>query len=192
MRLTSRDDGKADPARRILSTARRLFYAQGFPTTGINQIIAESETSKKSFYRYFPAKDELGAAYIEAERADLLGLFGKLRARHPDYAAFIRSWCFILRKEADCGRYHGCPFGNLAGQTDEFRPQLRETIQAWRAILANQLRDGRPAFPDDRIEATIDRILMLYEGAVLLWKITGETRYLDRLEDELLAISPGV
>ena len=190
-RNLSVDWESADPAERILATARRLFYAQGFPTTGINQIIAESAASKKSFYRYFPAKDDLGSAYLEAEKEDFITLFGKLQRKYPEYAAFVRAWCFILKKETSCGRYHGCPFGNFASQTGgagDFRPLLQDVIQAWREILERQLRQGRPAFPEETILRNVDRILMLYEGAVQLWKITGEAAYFDRLEEELLAI----
>ena len=40
---------------RILSTAFRLFYAQGLKAAGIDTIIAESGVAKATFYKYFPA-----------------------------------------------------------------------------------------------------------------------------------------
>ena len=44
---------------RIVSTAWRLFYEQGYDNTTVEDIIFESETSKGSFYHYFNGKDEL-------------------------------------------------------------------------------------------------------------------------------------
>jgi AcrR family transcriptional regulator len=44
---------------RIISAAWRLFYEQGYENTTIEDIVAESETSKGSFYHYFPGKDAL-------------------------------------------------------------------------------------------------------------------------------------
>ena len=48
---------------RIVSTAWKLFYEQGYEDTTVDDIIYESETSKGSFYHYFSGKDALG--YIE-------------------------------------------------------------------------------------------------------------------------------
>ena len=39
---------------RILDTASRLFYDQGYHITGINQIIEEAEIARASLYNHFP------------------------------------------------------------------------------------------------------------------------------------------
>ena len=44
---------------RIVSAAWKLFYDQGYEDTTIEEIIAESGTSKGSFYHYFEGKDAL-------------------------------------------------------------------------------------------------------------------------------------
>lgn len=44
---------------RIISAAWKLFYEQGYDDTTIDEIIAESGTSKGSFYHYFNGKDAL-------------------------------------------------------------------------------------------------------------------------------------
>ncbi|WP_420992088.1 TetR/AcrR family transcriptional regulator [Cupriavidus sp. 30B13] len=50
---------------RILETAARLFYRDGFRATGIDRIIAESGVAKMSLYRNFASKDELIAAFLD-------------------------------------------------------------------------------------------------------------------------------
>lgn len=44
---------------RIVSAAWKLFYDQGYEQTTVEDIIAESGTSKGSFYHYFEGKDTL-------------------------------------------------------------------------------------------------------------------------------------
>ncbi len=53
------------PRERILETAANLFYANGYRAVGIDRIIAESGVAKMSFYRHFPSKDDLIAAYLQ-------------------------------------------------------------------------------------------------------------------------------
>jgi AcrR family transcriptional regulator len=50
---------------RILDTAFRLFYAHGIRAVGVDRIIAESGAAKATFYKYFPAKDDLVVAYLD-------------------------------------------------------------------------------------------------------------------------------
>ncbi len=45
--------------KKIIETAFRLFYEQGFESTTIEQIISECKVSKGTFYHYFSAKTDL-------------------------------------------------------------------------------------------------------------------------------------
>lgn len=45
--------------KKIVSAAWRLFYEQGYDNTTVEDIVAESGTSKGSFYHYFEGKDAL-------------------------------------------------------------------------------------------------------------------------------------
>lgn len=45
--------------KKIIETAFKLFYDQGYDTTTIEQIISECKVSKGTFYHYFSAKTDL-------------------------------------------------------------------------------------------------------------------------------------
>ncbi|WMJ88190.1 TetR/AcrR family transcriptional regulator [Anaerocolumna sp. MB42-C2] len=45
--------------KKIIDTAWKLFYEQGYDTTTIEQIISECKVSKGTFYHYFSAKTDL-------------------------------------------------------------------------------------------------------------------------------------
>src|ERR1700743_2291882 len=55
---------------RILDTASRLFYDQGYHVTGINQIIDEAEIARASLYNHFPSKTDLLLAYLDRTHAE--------------------------------------------------------------------------------------------------------------------------
>lgn len=50
---------KNQTKKKIVNTAWRLFYEQGYDNTTVDDIIRESKTSKGSFYHYFEGKDSL-------------------------------------------------------------------------------------------------------------------------------------
>ena len=54
-----RKKGDQSTKKKIVSTAWRLFYEQGYDDTTIDDIVERSSTSKGSFYHYFSGKDAL-------------------------------------------------------------------------------------------------------------------------------------
>lgn len=60
--------------KKIVSAAWKLFYEQGYNGTTIDDIVAESGTSKGSFYHYFNGKDDLlsSLAYLFDEKYEEL------------------------------------------------------------------------------------------------------------------------
>src|SRR5581483_10937532 len=50
---------------KILDTAERLFYKQGYNNTGINQVIEEADIAKGSLYKHFESKTDIMVAYLE-------------------------------------------------------------------------------------------------------------------------------
>jgi len=49
---------------RILFVAMDLFYTYGFHAVGLDQILADAELTKTTFYNHFESKDELAKAAI--------------------------------------------------------------------------------------------------------------------------------
>jgi AcrR family transcriptional regulator len=63
--MSSAEVERSGPRERILKTAGRLFYEEGYRAVGIDRVIAEAEVAKASFYKHFPSKDELIVAWIK-------------------------------------------------------------------------------------------------------------------------------
>src|SRR6202000_2997959 len=51
---------------RLLTTATRIFYAEGIHSVGVDRIIAEAKVTRATLYRHFPGKEALVVAYLQA------------------------------------------------------------------------------------------------------------------------------
>ncbi|HEY6915257.1 MAG TPA: TetR/AcrR family transcriptional regulator [Paludibacter sp.] len=62
----------------IVSTASHLFEQFGIRSVSIDNVCAELHISKKTFYNYFPQKEDLVDAVLTYQRAATLEKYGKL------------------------------------------------------------------------------------------------------------------
>jgi AcrR family transcriptional regulator len=76
---------------RILSASQQLFREQGINRTGMDQLCAAAQVSKRTAYQHFAGKDELVAEYLRRfDPAVLSGVFDRtdLTPRERLLAAF--------------------------------------------------------------------------------------------------------
>ena len=185
----------ANPAARLLNAARELFYEQGYNAAGINEIIAQSNTSKKSFYRYFPSKQKLGEAYLKSEARDLIRFLEWLQDRAESYKQFCRLWSRSLTLLAARPDYRGCPFSNAMAQaSEEFGPLVRDVHELCILKLQDiigQLPDAKDGagFELDRKAWLAEAMLMQYLGAVHSWKLSGKLAVFRQMEAMLLMLA---
>jgi AcrR family transcriptional regulator len=182
---------EANPGAKLLAAARDLFNEQGYANAGINEIIARSSTSKKSFYHYYPGKAELGKAYLLAEEKDMADLLGRLFENHPrSYRAFVKAWVKTLRHFSRKKGYSGCPFANAAAHAHEdFADLLTEIMGRMQGRLQKYLITCDLALRPARAAAVAQLVLVQYEGTVQMWRLTGDDSYLDILETSLLKLA---
>ena len=57
---------------RIVSASRQLFRDQGINNTGMDQLCAAAQVSKRTFYQHFAGKDELIAEHLRRFDPDIL------------------------------------------------------------------------------------------------------------------------
>lgn len=90
-------EGTAGPAprqgarERILAASRQLFRDQGINSTGLDQLCAVAQVSKRTFYQHFTGKDELIAEHLRRFDPEILPeVFDRtdLTARQRLLAAF--------------------------------------------------------------------------------------------------------
>ncbi|KND62215.1 Transcriptional regulator, TetR family [Candidatus Burkholderia verschuerenii] len=128
------------PDARILLTAHDLFYRDGIRATGIDRVIAESGVAKKTFYRYFPSKDDLIVAFLEYRHDNWINWFRDAFAR---LGGTLDALVPALAEWFGGETYRGCAFinsvvevgGTLPQALDISRRHKRDMTAAIRALM---------------------------------------------------------
>ncbi|TFW28906.1 TetR/AcrR family transcriptional regulator [Massilia horti] len=170
-----RPQKKARLLNRIASTAGELFHAHGYGAVTMEQIAACAEVSKRTLYKYFPAKEAVLAHLLETELARDLA---NLRFR-SDLDAPFRSTVLALLAEsaAWCERHPDYLLPYIRYKFASFEPRATmagkgeddgDMVQAWTMLIAagqdrGELDATRPA-PQLAIY-----FHYLYFGALMRW-----------------------
>ncbi|MDX3100125.1 TetR/AcrR family transcriptional regulator [Nonomuraea angiospora] len=67
----------------VLAAARRCFLDNGFHATSMQDILREAQMSPGNLYRYFPGKDAIVLAIVEATLADVTAAFEQTLLDEP-------------------------------------------------------------------------------------------------------------
>jgi AcrR family transcriptional regulator len=158
---------------RILDTAFRLFYAHGIRAVGVDRIIAESGVAKATFYKHFPAKDDLVMAYLD--KADHTWT-GQLRtaaaAAGPAPADQLVGLFDALSTACRRDGYRGCAFINAAAENQAGTPihdrtlTHKDAVRAWVRSLAE---DAEAREPDQLARA----LTLLLDGGLASGSVDG-------------------
>lgn len=101
---------------RILDTAARLFYRDGYRATGIDKIIAESGVAKMSLYRHFPSKNDLIAAFLERRHDHWMAWFEDAVRRRLAARRNLDVLADALAEWFQTEDYRGCAFINVVAE----------------------------------------------------------------------------
>jgi AcrR family transcriptional regulator len=158
---------------RILETAQRLFYRDGFRAVGIDTIIAEAGVAKMSLYRHFPSKDDLIVAYLqEADRRYWDWLDGAV-ADIEDPGDRLLGMFEAIEKLATNPECLGCAFqGTAAEYPARDHPGHRVALahkESVRQRFTTLAREAGLADP----EGLADQLLLLMDGAWVAARMYG-------------------
>src|SRR3954465_7925310 len=133
---------------RIVDTARRLFWEQGYSATGIAQVLKEADVRSGSLYYFFPAKEDLLLAVLE-QYTELLEpmVVRPVFERVADPIERIFGILAGYRRLLIQTKYqHGCPIGNLALEVGNAQPAARKLVAAnftgWQKVIEGCLGDA--------------------------------------------------
>lgn len=169
-----------DTRKKILDTASRLFYQQGYNATGINQIIAEADVAKASLYEHFKSKEDLLIAYLEFMFEQTMSLFRQVASTKVEAKEKISAIFELLSENSNSKEFRGCQFLNIAGEipieNQRVYDVIRQQKNGLRALFAEILKsDSMGEDEIQRTESLADGIYLLYDGAIMSCKVFGNS-----------------
>ncbi|WP_233807756.1 TetR/AcrR family transcriptional regulator [Paraburkholderia sp. HP33-1] len=166
---------------RLLDAAEALIYAGGIHATGVDAIVRQSGTARKSFYTHFESKDALVAAVLERRDERWMNWFIASTQRHGKSARQRLLGMFdVLRDWFASADFHGCAFLNAAGEIASADDPIRVVARKHKARLLDFARAECDAFVaeaafDARRAAPLARQwLVLLDGAIAVALVSGE------------------
>ena len=171
----------AETRERILDAAERLVVDKGLAATSVDDILAESRTSKGSFFHHFPSKNHLARALVEryaaADVAFLDKIMAEAEAESDDPA---RQVIVFLRKFQEAAndtvsQQPSCLYISYIFERQLFVDGTNDIIVGafvtWRERLAEKLRAAGQAHPPRAtldFDALSDHLSATYEGAFMM------------------------
>lgn len=172
-----------DTQQRILDSARELIFARSYADVGVADICEHAGVKKGSFYHFYPSKQALTLAVLDAQFIDIKEkLIDEAFAEDlPPLARLERfaelAYRFQKQVSKETGQVLGCPFGNLANELSTQDELIRERLQQtfgklqmlFSGVLQSAQQRGELAAQVDAA-ATAQAMLAYFEGVLLLAK----------------------
>ena len=168
--------GPAPPASASSTPPSRLFYAKGIRAVGVDLIIAESGVAKATFYKHFPAKDDLVVAYLDKVDGVWTGqLKAAAMAAGPDPADQLVGMFDALGSACRREGYRGCAFINAAAESQPGTAVHDRTVAHKTAVL-DWVRDLAGAAGAREPESLARSLTLLLDGGLASGSLDASPR----------------
>ena len=166
---------------RLLDAAEALIYAGGIHATGVDAIVKQSGTARKSFYTHFESKDALVTAALERRDERWMNWFiAGTEQRGKTARKRLLGMFDVLREWFASEDFHGCAFLNAAGEIASADDPIRIVARKHKERLLVFVRTQCDSFAaesgmDGRRAARLSRQwLVLLDGAIAVALVSGE------------------
>jgi AcrR family transcriptional regulator len=163
--------GRSEARERLLATASGLFYREGIRAVGVERILAETPTTRATFYRHFPSKEALVVAYLRGVDAQTrAGIAAAVEAASSPAEA-VRAVGAAVAGDLVRPEFRGCAFLKAAAEFPDPEDPVRRAVVEHRTWYLATLTDlfaqvfgGAPDRPDPGNAAR--HFLMMRDGAM--------------------------
>ena len=161
-----------DTRSRIVDTASRLFYTQGYNSTGINQVIKEAKVAKSSLYEHFPSKEDLLTEYLKVTAESTNEILHAVANRYKTPREKVIGLFDFLIKLSKQTEFQGCNFLNVAAEIPKENQKVRALIKKQKNYIRGLFSDIlKPLGKED----LADELYILFDAALVSGKVYSDT-----------------
>jgi len=189
----------SDAKEKLTGAARELIWRNSYGATSVDDICAQADVRKGSFYHFFKSKAELELAAMDEHwketRTHLDAIFSpsvpplERLARYFDDA-----YATQVRLKAQFGSVLGCPLASVGSevcmQDSEIREKASQILDLYVKYIVSAIRDAHAAgvivAPD--AEATAQVVFAYKQGVLLQARIANNAELLRDLKKGAFAI----
>jgi AcrR family transcriptional regulator len=168
---------------RILETADRLFYEEGFRTVGIDRIIGEAEVAKATLYVHFPSKDDLILAVLQHREQCTSEFFRTSMGRHAKVKGPLGPFFAALREWFETPGFRGCAFQNAAVELADPKHPGTEFARGYKQRFGEFLRGLIEGSVGGKAARLTPAVSLLVEGAIVTAAMQGKPDAVDVARD---------
>jgi AcrR family transcriptional regulator len=169
-----------------VAAASRLFDAQGFDNTTVDQIAAAAGLSRATFFRYFKTKEDVALDDLQGMGQRVAAAFTARPEDERPWTALRRAFDVITEDKAS-EPDRSLRFFTMMCQTPSLKARHWEKQQRWHELLDPEMRRrlGRPAAVNDPVAtALVGAGLACLDAATEAWLAGKGTETLATLLDQ--------
>lgn len=152
---------------KLVETATRLFYTQGYNRTGINQILEEAGVSKAGMYQNFRSKEEICVAYLQRMDEQLMVDLRKFIADRSDEPKPALLLFDFLQNFFETDQYRGCWCLNTVSEIPKDDITVMQEIRSQKNNFKDYVETLiDPNLPAQERTARAEMVFLLWEAAL--------------------------
>ena len=165
----------SDTRQRLVDTAMKRFYRDGFRNVGLDQILADVGISKTAFYKHFECKEDLMLAVLEHQNRWLQETFRQMmRQRGGDSpAGQLRALFDVVETIIESDDYQGCIFVNVSMEFPLLHEPAHVAAQRSKVGIEEIVRAVAAEAGAADSRALAQELCLIMEGAYVTRHVTG-------------------
>ncbi|GAA1560015.1 TetR family transcriptional regulator [Kribbella lupini] len=156
----------SEARQRLLTTATRIFYAEGIHSVGVDRLIAEAKVTRATFYRHFPGKEDLVLSYLREVHTMERTTVEAAIAGNPKPVDALLAIARSIAQGIQSPGFRGCAFLNAAAEYPTTDQPVHQEIIAHRQWFLDTLTAMMAQVHRGTADAAARHFVMLRDGAM--------------------------
>ena len=167
-------EGRAEVRRELVAAAVRLFRTRGYEETTVDDIAAAAGVGRRTFFRYFPSKEDAISPDHEVGLARIAEVFATAHATEPTSTLVVRAGETVFQLYADDPELSVERF-RLTHEVAALRDRESARVDHYRRLFTRRLRERFAGEPDGDLRAAVTgaAVVAAHNLALRAWLAGG-------------------